>query len=203
MPGKYFRFLFLLFSAVLLTLGAAGCLFGFGQQSYVEVKYFDLDTPPRVKLQNAQIKILPLNSTEPVKFKMVYCNADCEMIMDDYNKWVQPPALLLTRYLQGAFEQQGISRESSELVFSGEIFRFRIDLRNSTASLGVNYAVTSQPDGTVRQLYRNSVVFTCKFKKQGPQYFAAAMSECARQLVFAVERDIKNLDNVQSVSEKK
>ena len=156
-----------------------------------------------MKLSNAQLRILPLQSTEPVKFKMVYCGTDCEMIVDDYNKWVQPPCLLLTRYLQGAFEQKGISAESAELSFSGNIFRFRIDLRNNTASLGVNYVVKTSPNGVVRSVYRSSSVFNCKFKKQGPKYFAAAMSDCARQLAIAIEKDVQALQNHKIKQERK
>ena len=193
MSGKYFRLFSFFIAASAIVILVSGCLFGFGQKSYVDVKYFDLDTPPRMKLENVQLKILPLQSTEPVKFKMVYCGTDCEMIVDDYNKWVQPPCLLLTRYLQGAFEQKGIGAESAELSFSGNIFRFRIDLRNNTASLGVNYVVRTAPNGVIRSVYRNSSVFNCKFKKQGPKYFAAAMSDCARQLAVAIEKDVKAL----------
>lgn len=193
MSARYFRIFSFFIVASAMVILVSGCLFGFGQKSYVDVKYFDLDTPPRMKLENVQLKILPLQSTEPVKFKMVYCGTDCEMIVDDYNKWVQPPCLLLTRYLQGAFEQKGIGAESAELSFSGNIFRFRIDLRNNTASLGVNYVVKTAPNGVIRSVYRNSSVFNCKFKKQGPKYFAAAMSDCARQLALAIEKDVKAL----------
>jgi hypothetical protein len=200
---KYFRFFSYSVVASAIVILVSGCLFGFGQKSYVDVKYFDLDTPPRMKLQNVQLRILPLQSTEPVKFKMVYCGTDCEMIVDDYNKWVQPPCLLLTRYLQGAFEQKSIDAENAELSFSGNIFRFRIDLRDNTASLGVNYVIRTSPNGVIRGVYRKSSVFNCKFKKQGPKYFAAAMSDCARQLAVAIEKDVKALLKYKNGERKK
>jgi hypothetical protein len=133
---------------------------------------------------------------------MVYRDSDGRMLVDDYNKWIQPPSLLLTRYLQSAFKQDGISSETPELIISGNIFMFRIDLQKNTASLGINYVIKTSDDDTVKITFKNSTVFSRKFEKQGPEYFVAALSECAGELVSALEKDIKKIQ-LHRLSEKK
>ncbi|MDD5597941.1 MAG: hypothetical protein PHV82_08355 [Victivallaceae bacterium] len=170
-----------------------GCLFGFSEKPYVAVKYYDLANPPQILLTGNQVNILAFDSTEPAKYKMIYRGKNNEMIMDDYNKWIQPPCLLLTRYLQSAFKQSGPLPKDSVLLISGNVFMFRIDLQTNTASLGVNYVIKGTPDNIIRPISRNSIVFSSKFEKQGPIYFVRAMSECAGQLVSALDKDIKSI----------
>jgi uncharacterized lipoprotein YmbA len=180
-----------------------GCLSGFSKP-YVAVKYYDLATPPQITLTQTQVKILPLESTEPAKYKMIYQGKDNEVILDDYNKWIQPPSLLITRYLQSAFKQSGTSSENPVLFISGNVFMFKIDLQTNTASLGVNYVIKGEPDDVIKPISRNSTVFYCKFKKQGPNYFVRAMSECAGQLLAVIAKDIKSIkpDKVKAKNQK-
>ena len=186
--------LFCLLSApvgIIVLLG--GCLFGFSEKPYVAVKYYDLANPPRIQLTRNQVKVLAFDSTEPAKYKMIYQGKNNEMILDDYNKWIQPPSLLLTRYLQSAFTQSGNPPRDSVLLVSGNVFMFKIDLQANTVSLGVNYVIKGTPDNILKPISRSSVIFTSKFEKQGPVYFVKAMSECAGQLASALEKDIKSI----------
>ena len=137
----------------ILLFVTTGCLWGLGQQPYVAVKYYDLATPPQLVLKNIQVRFTPLGSTEPAKFKMVYRDSNCQMILDDYNKWIQTPPLLLTRYLQGAFKQNGLISKNSELIIDGNIFMFRLDLEKDTASLGVNYLIKTSTDDTEKVVF--------------------------------------------------
>jgi len=195
---------FLLSSSTgILMFFMTGCLWGLGQQPYTAVKYYDLATPPQVVLKNIQVKFLPLDSTEPAKFKMVYRDADCQMILDDYNKWIQTPPLLLTRYLQGAFKENGITSENDMLIIAGNIFMFKIDLATNTVSLGVKYVIKASLDDTEQIVFQNSTVFKHKFKKQAPQYFVKAMNKCASDLIKALEKDIKKVHLHKQTENKK
>jgi hypothetical protein len=112
---------------------------------------------------------------------------------------------MLTRYLQGAFKQDGITSESCELIISGNIFMFRIDLQKNTVSLGITYSIKSSVCDTEKLLFQNSTTFTHKFKKQGPQYFVKAMSECANDMVLTIEKNIKVIkkNNPEAENKKK
>lgn len=190
---KLLRLFYFLSITGVILLSAAGCMSLLEQQPYIPVKYYDLDTPPEIVLKNIQVRFIPLNSTEPVKYKMVYHDTDCEVVIDDYNKWVQPPCLMLTRYLQSAFKQSSIASSDSELVVSGNIFMFKIDLLTNKVSLGVSYNIKSSSDDTIKTILRNSSIFTSKLETQGPRYFVCAMNQCARELVLLIAKDIRKI----------
>ena len=193
MKKRLLQLFYLLSITGVLLLFVNGCLWGLGGKSYIAVKYYDLDTPKQIALKDVQVQFLPLDSTEPAKYKMVYRDANGQMLVDEYNKWIQPPSLLLTRYLQSAFKQDGITSETPELIISGNIFMFRIDLQKNIASLGVSYAIKSSSDDTIIIAFKNSTVFSQKFEKQGPEYFVAALSKCAGKLILTLEKDIKKV----------
>ncbi len=199
---KLLQLLYLLSITGAVLLFATGCMSLFKQQPYVAVKYYDLGTPPEITLEKVQIKFIPFNSTEPVKYKMVYHDTNCEVVIDDYNKWIQPPCLLLTRYLQSAFKQNGITSEDSELIISGNIFMFRIDLLNNKVSLGVSYVIKKSSDDMITTTLRNSNIFSSKLKAQGPENFVRAMNKCARELVLLIAKDIKKIQQHNSAKEK-
>lgn len=200
MKKRLLQLFYILLPAGVLLFLISGCLW---QKSYVAVKYYDLDTPHRIVLKKVQLKFMPLDSTESVKYKMVYRDANGQMLVDDYNKWIQPPSLLLTRYLQSAFKQDDVICGLQEIIISGNIFMFRIDLQKNIASLGVNYVIKTSCNDTVQAVFKNSTVFSSKFEKRGSQYFVKALSECAGKLVLAIEKDIKKIQVYRLSEEKK
>ncbi|MDD5697087.1 MAG: hypothetical protein PHH77_00570 [Victivallaceae bacterium] len=193
MTKKLLQLFYILPVAGLLPLAVTGCLFGFGQKPYVAVKYYDLATPPEIVLRNVQVTFMPFDSTEPVKYKMTYRNNNCEVVIDDYHKWIQTPCLLITRYLQGAFIQDGITPESPQFTIFGNVFMFRIDLQNNTVSLGVNYVIKTASGNIIRTVFSNSKIFSAKLENEGPDYFVAGLSKCAARLAFAINGDIKTI----------
>ncbi len=203
MRKKMLQLFYVVSGAGILLFVSSGCLWGLGQQPYTEVKYYDLATPPQIVLEKVQVKFIPFESTEPANYKMVYRNSDCQMILDDYNKWIQPPPLLLTRYLQGAFKQDGITSESCELIVSGNIFMFRIDLQENTASIGISYSIKNSICDTEKLLFQNTTTFSHKFEKQGPQYFVKAMSQCANDMILTIEKDVKEIEKNKLTEDKK
>ena len=202
MRKKLLQLFYIVSCTGILLFITTGCIWGLNQQPYTAVKYYDLATPPQIVLKNIQVKFTPFESTEPANFKMVYRDADCQMIMDDYNKWIQPPQLLLTRYMQGAFKQNGITTESTALIISGNIFMFRIDLKKNTVSLGVNYVIKSSVDDSEKVVFQNSTTFTHKLKQQGPKYFVRAMSQCAKDLILTIKNDINKIEKLKPKTKK-
>ena len=202
MRKKLLQLFYLVSCTGILLFITTGCLWGLNQQPYTAVKYYDLATPPQIVLKKIQVKITPFDSTEPANFKMVYRDADCQMILDDYNKWIQPPPMLLTRYIQAAFKQNGITAESTALIVSGNIFMFRIDLKKNTVSLGVNYVIKSSVDDSEKVVFQNSTTFTHKFKQQGPKYFVKAMSQCAKDLILTIRGDINEIEKHKLAAKK-
>ena len=202
MKKKLLQVLYISAITGILMFLVSGCL-GLGEKPYIAVTYYDLTSPTQIALKKVQVKFLPLDSTEPTKFKMVYHDANGRMLVDDYNKWIQTPALMLTRYLQSAFKQSGITSDKCELIVGGSIFMFRIDLQKNTASLGVNYVIKTCFDDTEKVVFKNSAVFRHKFEKQAPGNFVKAMSKCAGDLIKTIQKDIEKLKEQQLTKTKK
>lgn len=204
MKNKVQKLTCILFPACLLVLLMSSCSFGFFEkQPYVAAKYYDLNQPTRIPLKGVQLRLTTFNSTEPVKYKMVYHDKEGSVVVDDYNKWVQPPGLLLTRYLQGAFKQNGLGSDVMELMLCGDIFMFRVDLAKDEVSLGVNYAIKMNSYDMYKTSCMNSKIFTCKLKKKNPKAFVNAMSNCAQQLVTSIAADINKTIQHRRAQKKK
>ncbi|QSH40807.1 ABC-type transport auxiliary lipoprotein family protein [Lentisphaerota bacterium ZTH] len=176
-----------------------GCLFG--NQPYSEVQYYDLGNPVQTAPANVFVKFMLFSTTEPVKYKMVYRDKNNRILIDDYNKWVQPPGFLITRYCQAAFRQNKYDQKPRiEFIVSGTIYMFKIDLRESKASLGVTYNVDRKLMGADKFLSQNSLVFTAPIEQENPSGFADAMSKCAAQLAAKISQDLVELRKKEILS---
>jgi uncharacterized lipoprotein YmbA len=177
----------IVFSAAPLT----GCLFR--EAPYNEVGYFDLSNPEKILPDGAVVKVNILKNIESGKYKMVYRNGESRVMVDEYNKWVQPPDLMLSRYLQAAFSNDKIASEGSakaEFEVSGAVFMFMIDLKSKKASLGVYYRITRNQSSSEIEMLNNSCVLTSNFEKENPADFAKSMSVCAELLAKRLKVDI-------------
>ena len=102
---------------------------------------------------------------------------DISVVSSDFNKWMQPPGALLTRYLRLAFrnrlETHAVSRDQCA-VLRGEVITFEIN--GKEAVLGVRYQLRYD-----RQTYAKTVLIKEKIEGRGPAAFAEAMSRAAER----------------------
>jgi uncharacterized lipoprotein YmbA len=179
--------LFGVFAAVMLT----GCLFR--EAPYNEVGYYDLSSPEKILPDCAVVKVNIFKNIETGKYKMVYRNGESKVMVDEYNKWVQPPDMMISRYLQGAFSDDKIasgSTSKTEFEISGTVFMFMIDLKSKKVALGVSYRITRNQASSEIEMINNSCVLTSNFEKENPADFAKSMSICADLLAKRLKADI-------------
>ena len=182
-------------AAALLT----GCIFSV---PYKEVGYYDLNSPEKPLSDGTRVKVNIFKNIETGKFKMVYRDGESRVIVDDYNKWVQTPDLMVSRYLQAAFSNDKVTTEeqgASEFVISGTVFMFAIDLKSRKTSLGVSYKITANQSGSEKEALSNSCVLTSAFEKDDPADFARAMSMCAELLAKRLKADIDYLIKKENI----
>jgi len=183
--------LLIVLSGVFFTAMLTGCLFR--EASYNEVGYFDLSSPEKILPDGAVVKVNTFKNIETGKYKMVYRNGESQVMVDEYNKWVQPPDMMLSRYLQAAFSDDKITSDNNtktEFEVSGTVFMFIIDLKSKKASLGVSYRITRNQASSETEMINNSCVLTSNFEKENPADFAKAMSICAELLAKRLKADI-------------
>jgi uncharacterized lipoprotein YmbA len=188
--------------ALTIAFTFSGCFFQ--SAPYKEVKYYDLSEPPKLSCDKVFIKFMLFKLTEPVKYKMVYNDKDCRVLVDDYNKWIQPPGFMLTRYLENAFSATKTSKATKvEYLISGTIFKFRINLKSMQASLGASYKIKKEAQGKDQLLTMNSITFTAPIKVESPSGFAEAMSNCASQFARELAHQVKLLQKQNKIKNTK
>lgn len=190
--------IFIGLSAVFCAVLLAGCIFSV---PYKEVGYYDLNSPEKILPDGATVKVDIFKNIETGKYKMVYRDGESRVIVDDYNKWVQTPDLMVSRYLQAAFssDKAAEGQEISEFGISGTVFMFMIDLKSRKTSLGVSYKITSNNPDRKTEVLSNSCVLTAAFEKENPADFAGAMSLCAEMLAKRLKADIDYLMKKENI----
>lgn len=187
-------------SGVLLEFLLTGCLFR--EAPYNEVGYFDLSSPEKVLSDGVVVKVNIFKNIETGKYKMVYRTGESKIVVDEYNKWVQPPDLMISRYLQAAFSDNKITSEvyaGTEFEVSGTVFMFMLDLKSKKASLGVSYRITRNQSSSEIEVINNSCILTSNFEKEDPADFAKSMSICADLLAKRLKADIDFLLKKDSI----
>ncbi len=198
------------FAAILPVL-MTGCLFPSG--NYNEVVYYDLSTIRLAMPDNLPVVVEIFQSSESSRSQMTYLTSDNRLQLDSYNRWVQQPEYIITRFLQTAFSnnQPSIQTSTSAAVagrramadgyrISGTVFTMRIDLKRREAILGVNYLIRSIVDGASAATLSNSSVYTAKYRNESPADFAAAMSEAAEKMAMQIQSEISQLHNPKGTS---
>lgn len=184
-------------AAALSSFFMTGCLFP--AQSYNEVAYYDLSTIRLDMSENPPILVDLFQSAESLRANMTYLTNENRVLVDSYNRWIQQPEYLVTRYLRTAFStnQPSIQEAASfrralpnGIRISGSVFSMRIDLKRREALLGVNYLIRLVADGENALTLSNSCVFSARYHNESPTDFAAAMSEAAEKLALQIQNEI-------------
>ena len=183
-------------AAAILSLCVTGCLF---PEPYKEIVFYDLSTIRLKMPEDLPVLVDMFQSNESTRSQMTYLTGENQVQVDSYNRWIQQPEYLITRYLQTAFStnqpaiQESIGFRRSfinGIRISGSVFSMRIDLKRREALLGVSYTIRSVTDGQNISTLTKSCVFTAKYHNEAPSDFAAAMSEAAEKLALQIQSEI-------------
>lgn len=178
--------------AVSVLCGGCGI---FSEPSYTPVRSYDLVAPASVVTGDYNVSVQPFTSESAAKFKML-TRSGVELFHDEFNRWSQTPAVLLTRYCRMAFADDASVDSKKSLPsydLSGSVLVFEADLKTKTAQLCVRYTITDQNNGSI---LRSGVLhYTVPLKKDGAfsEAFAEAMSTAAKQMVTELAGMMKDL----------
>ena len=172
-------------------MGGCGIL---SEPSYTVTRNYDLESPPVLNTPGYDVMILPFASETAGRYKMV-TRSGVELYQDEYNRWTQPPALLLTRYLRMALSDNENTQRKNLPVYevSGTVLMFEADLKTYTAFLCVRYSILERRSGKVmcNGLLRYNIPMNKKDTL--PVAFAHAMSEAANKFVNKLYSDMNGL----------
>ena len=174
--------------SVLMLLSEAGCLFS--SAPYRNVNYYDIGMPAPVPLKGIELKVQPFSMEAPGIYKMLYRSQKCKILVDDYNKWIQSPSLMLNVFVENAFSEnmkQDLA-DSLDFTLDGKITIFEIDMDANEARLGIDYKILRTEDKKI--LLQKSSIFTHKVDNISAEVFAAAMSDAASAFVEELKNEL-------------
>ncbi len=182
--------------AVITSVALSGCSF-LNEQPYRQVDYFDLGSPAQYSINGVTVKFMKFRGLEAAKYKMVYHEDDTRVLIDDYNKWIQPPGFMLNRFLQNSFStnQNAASNDTRSYDVSGTLFEFKIDLKKQLVILGVTYIIRDGNSNALPPLVEKSVSYTAPFKERTGYAFSQAMTQAAKKLTESIYKDIKKISS--------
>lgn len=183
-------------SALAIASGfLSGCIFI--DESYKTVSYYDLKTPASSCPEGLDLKVQIVRNDVSTKYKMVYRTEDNQILIDDYNKWTQPPGLMVGRYMDAVFRanKTGGKDEAINLIFEGKIVFFEMNMITQKAVFGMDYTITRAADG--KALLQKNAVFHKKFASVSAKDFAAAMSSAVGEFTDDLKRELVKLEKLE------
>ncbi|MEA4863041.1 MAG: hypothetical protein AB7F40_03145 [Victivallaceae bacterium] len=167
-------------ASLLPALAAAGCIWS----DYHETRYYDMQSPEPLPALRSPVTVGVFANATPVRQRMLFSRGDGEVVVDEYNRFVQPPDQMLVRYLSIAFGSQNDTQANAPVIaINGRIFMFEFDLAKNEARCGVDYTMElRRPDGIVEPIRTESVIFRSEASSADPDVVARAFSRCLMQL---------------------
>lgn len=169
------------------ALFLSGCIeVNLPEQKYQETRLFEI-TEPASALFPFPVEVLPFRSDSPAKFKMLRRNGT-ELSADEYNKWAQTPARMMTRCFRSAF--RSAAQEEPAFKLSSNILVFELDVPSASAVLSVAYTLSLRDEA--EPLFTKVLTDRVKLKENTPEEFAAAMEQAVARQTAAVKNMILN-----------
>jgi uncharacterized lipoprotein YmbA len=174
----------ILFIAVIIYTG--GCLLS--SPSYTPVKYYSLQTSPQSLPSDTIIKIKNISTIGVNGTKMVFKTDRCRILVDEYHRWLNTPATMITTALQSSFSstEEKLRLNAAEYTVTGTIFEFIADVDSKTTILGITYRIKSKTG----ILLNDAVTFTIPMAKVEPDNYATAMSKAVDKLAERISKAI-------------
>ena len=172
----------------LYCTGCSGWLLGDGK--YTPVQYYGLAAPVPLAYQGVSIHVYFLKMLSASSTRMQYRDSDYSILVDEYNKWIDPPESMLSQFLQVAFSNDAgkpIDSTRNTYVMSGTITIFEINLNKRQVALGMDYKLVSELNDSF--FSESSRLVTHEFTEATPGAFASAISAAAGKLSTSIMQD--------------
>ena len=172
----------------LYCTGCSGWLLG--GEKYTPVQYYGLAAPEALAYQGVSIHVYFIKTLSSSSTRMQYRCSDYSILVDEYNKWIDPPESMLSQFLQVAFSNDAgkqVDSTRNTYVMSGTITSFEINLHKKQVALGMDYKLVAEADDSF--FSESSRLVTHEFTDASPEAFASAISAAARTLSTTIMQD--------------
>ncbi len=139
------------------------------------IEYYDLVRPE--KIDSVPIEVEQFASFSGERQRMAHRKDETVIKSSDFNKWIQSPGSMLTRYLRITFRNEtgdSILKNTDPVTVRGEVLIFEVN--NGFAELGVRYQMRYR-----KVSLSKTVLIKEKLERRGAEAFARAMSRAANR----------------------
>ncbi|UDQ97833.1 hypothetical protein AAEX28_12665 [Lentisphaerota bacterium WC36G] len=183
--------MFLTFNLLLMLL-ATSCSF-LKPAPYQEVNYYTIGSAPKQVPITYNIEVKNFNSLLPEKNRMVYTKDNYHVLIDDYNKWIQPPEFMIRNYVMSKFSSKN-NKSCKTFVIKGVVDNFSINTNSKNADLVVRYSIF-QKKRPLNPVFSKSFQREVSFEKIQPEYFAKSFAMLSDLLAIDIKNSIDDYLN--------
>lgn len=166
-----------------------GCLMG--KANYTTIKYYGLQNYKQILPADTIIKIANVSMIGSTGTKMTFKTGTCRILVDEYHRWINVPATMITVALQSSFSRttETLPVDATEYSVTVTIFEFMADIEGKKAILGINYQISNK--SAIQG--EDSVTFSIPLKSVDPDNYAIAMSKAVKQLATCINKTIATI----------
>lgn len=173
---------------IIVAINGCGVL---SKEPYRQIKYYDIGQPAKLAAGNYNIDIAMFTTTGPYRSKMIYRTEGCRLHFDEYNKWVQAPNIMLSRFLQEAFVNDMDSHSTVSYKVVGELIGFNINLDKQNVSITVEYEIYDTK--LDKLVLHKTLTLNKNFQENTPKQFAQAFNTVCNQLAQKINLSLQTL----------
>ncbi len=171
----------------------SGCFF----EKYHETQIFDLETATPCCPGKVIVEVKDFENLSGAGQKMRYRTEQYRIVIDGYNKWVQSPDVMISRYFMAAFVQPGRNMlDERSYILTGTLNLFEINLTTKTVLVQITCQLKERKTGEIRLLKELSAASA--FQQDSPVEFAEAASNAVREITKKLSAEIAAVTTLTS-----
>jgi len=136
---RFFITLPLMVLCLIMVIISSSCIFS--TNTFRPVRYYDLGGAEVINNGGPYVRFLKFSVDGPYKTKMLFRTTSNQLRVDDYNKWVQTPSVMLKRYLKLAFRAKPLGSVKPQYSMELSILSFEADELTKHAVFIVEYKI--------------------------------------------------------------
>jgi len=151
------------------------------------IEYYDLVRPE--KIDSAPVNVEQFASFSGERHRMIRRKDKTFIRGSDFNKWLQSPGSMLTRYLRIAFRNgidDSILKNADYVAIRGEVLVFEVN--DGYAELGIRYNMQYRKVSLTK-----TVLIREKLERRGAEAFSLAMSRAANRFAKMVAAEANQI----------
>ena len=166
----------------------------FSDAEYTPVYTYDVGFPPESVVREAvPLDVEQFSSDASARYKMTFRHGS-RIYQDEYRKWAQSPASMMTKYLKMAFASDAHKEKKPALYsLSGVLLAFEADHDRHVCRLYVEYMIRRKTSDAV--VKSGVVQIETPLRNDGDRgdEFASAMSLAAAKLTESLNQIVKSI----------